>query len=296
MLICGIDESRRGPVLGAMVMCGAMIEEKDMPKLIKLKPKDSKLLTREEREELYPKLLLVLEHYKVIVMQPAEIDKAVKGGDGLNLNRLEAHKQAEILNEFNPNQAIIDCPSNNIDSYRIYLKKLLKNKQVNLILEKKGERYPLVAAASIIAKVTGDREIESTKKELGVDFGSGYMSDPKTVEFLKNNFENYPELFRKSWFPYQELVNKKFQKNLSDFGQFLKEEQKHKSHTIEDLRKLEELGFHFEKPKSEHELAIMKGSCTVILYKNGKLLIQGEEKVKKNVMKLLGIEFDSDKK
>ena len=296
MLICGIDESRRGPVLGAMVMCGAMIEEKDMPKLIKLKPKDSKLLTREEREELYPKLLLVLEHYKVIVMQPAEIDKAVKGGDGLNLNRLEAHKQAEILNEFNPNQAIIDCPSNNIDSYRIYLKKLLKNKQVNLILEHKAERYPLVAAASIIAKVTGDREIESTKKELGVDFGSGYMSDPKTVEFLKNNFENYPELFRKSWFPYQELVNKKFQKNLSDFGQFLKEEQKHKSHTIEDLRKLEELGFHFEKPKSEHELAIMKGSCTVILYKNGKLLIQGEEKVKKNVMKLLGIEFDSDKK
>ena len=296
MLICGIDEARRGPIISVMVMCGAMMEEKDLPKLIKLKPKDSKLLTKEEREELYPKLLSVLKYYKVIIIQPDEIDKAVKGRDGLNLNRLEAHKQAEILNEFNPNQAIIDCPSNNIDSYRIYLKKLLKNKQVNLILEHKAERYPLVAAASIIAKVTGDREIEITKKELGEDFGSGYMSDPKTVEFLKNNFENYPELFRKSWFPYQELVNKKFQKNLSDFGQFLKEEQKHKSHTIEDLRKLEELGFHFEKPKSEHELAIMKGSCTVILYKNGKLLIQGEEKVKKNVMKLLGIEFDSDKK
>ncbi|MBI2659906.1 ribonuclease HII, partial [Candidatus Woesearchaeota archaeon] len=50
MLICGIDESRRGPVLGVMVMCGAMIEESNLPKLIKLKPKDSKLLTREERE------------------------------------------------------------------------------------------------------------------------------------------------------------------------------------------------------------------------------------------------------
>ncbi len=289
VLICGIDEARRGPVLGCMVMCGAMIDDKDMPKLIKLKPKDSKLLTKEEREELYPKLLSALKYYKVIIMQPKEIDKAVHGHDGLNLNKLEAKKQAEILNEFNPDKAIIDCPSNNISSYKIYLKKLLKNKAVELILEHNAERYPLVAAASIIAKVTGDREIELLKKQIGIDFGSGYLTDSKTVEFLKNNFENYPELFRKSWFPYKELVSKKFQKNLSDFSQFLKEEQKHKSHTIEDLKKLEEFGFHFEKPKSEHELAIMKGPCTVILYKNGKLLIQGQEETKKNVMKLLGI-------
>src|SRR3989338_10257021 len=158
MLICGIDESRRGPVLGCMVMCGAMIEEKDMPKLVALKPKDSKLLTRGEREEIYPKLLSALKYYKVIIMQPKEIDKAVHGHDGLNLNKLEAHKQAEILNEFNPDKAIIDCPSNNIASYKIYLKKLLKNKTVELILEHNAERYPLVAAASIIAKVTGDKE------------------------------------------------------------------------------------------------------------------------------------------
>jgi len=289
VLICGIDEARRGPVLGPMVMCGAMIDEEDLAKLVALKPRDSKLMTAAEREHLYPKLLSVLKHYKVIIIQPNEIDKAVHGHDGLNLNKLEARKSAEILNEFEPDKAIIDCPSNNINSYKIYLKKLVKNKKVELVLEHNAERYPLVAAASIIAKVTGDREIEKIKKQIGIDFGSGYMSDPKTVEFLKNNFEKYPELFRKSWFPYQELVNKKFQKNLSDFTQFLKEEKKHKSHTLEDLKKLEDFGFHFEKPKTEHELAIMKGSCTVILYKNGKLLIQGKEEAKKNVMKLLGI-------
>jgi ribonuclease HII len=222
MLICGIDEARRGPVISVMVMCGAMIEEKDMPKLIALKPKDSKLLTKEEREILYSKLLGILKYSKVIVMQPDEIDKAVLGHDGLNLNKLEAKKQAEILNEFNPDQAIIDCPSNNIDSYRAYLKKLLNNKDVDLILEHKAERYPLVAAASIIAKVTGDREIEKIKKKLKIDFGSGYMSDPKTAEFLKSNFDKYPELFRKSWAPYQKLVNKKSQKNLTDFNKFLK--------------------------------------------------------------------------
>jgi len=288
MLICGIDEARRGPVLGPMVMCGALIEEEDLHKLIALKPRDSKLMTASEREESYPKLLRVLKHYKVFILQPDEIDKAVHGHDGLNLNKLEAKKQAEILDEFKPGKAIIDCPSNNIDSYGIYLKKLLKNKKIELILEHNAERYPLVAAASIIAKVTGDREVEKLKKQIGIDFGSGYMSDPKTVEFLQKNFENYPELFRKSWFPYQELVNKKFQKSLSDFTQFLKKEQKHKSHTLEDLKKLEDFGFHFEKSKSEHELAVMKGPCAVILYKNGKLLVQGKDEAKKNVKKLLG--------
>jgi len=288
MLVCGIDEARRGPVLGPLVMCGALIDEKDMPKLEALKPKDSKLLTRAQREKIFDKLLNVLKHHKVIVINSKEIDKAVHGHDGLNLNRLEARKSVDILNALEPEKAIIDCPSNNISSYKNYIKKLLKNKKIELVLEHKAERYPLVAAASIIAKVTGDREIEKIKKKIGIDFGSGYMTDPKTVEFLKNNFEKYPELFRKSWFPYKDLVNQKFQKSLSDFTKFLKEEKKHKSHTLDDLKKLEDFGYHFEKPKSENELAIMKGPCTIILYKSGKLIIQGKEKAKQDVKKLLG--------
>src|SRR3989338_3669266 len=271
-------------------MCGFQIEERQEAHLRKIKVKDSKLLTREEREYLYKKILKISDKYKLIIVQPQEIDKAVHGHDGLNLNKLEARKSAEILNEFSPDKTIIDCPSNNISAFKNYLKRLIKNKKIDIVLEHNAERYPLVAAASIIAKVTGDREVEKIKKQIGLDFGSGYMTDPKTVEFLKNNFENYPELFRKSWFPYKDLLNQKFQKSLSDFTQFLKEEQRHKSHTIEDLKKLEEFGFHFEKPKAEHELAVMKGPCTVILYRNGKLLLQGKEEVKENVKKILGLE------
>ena len=271
-------------------MCGFQIEEKQEAHLRRIKVKDSKLLTREEREDLYPKILKISDKYKIIITNPQEIDRAVKGHDGLNLNWLEADKSAEIIDDLNPNKAIIDAPGNNIEKYKAYLLKKLKNKNINLILEHKADvNYPVVSAASILAKVTRDNEIEKLKKQIGIDFGSGYMTDPKTVEFLKNNFETYPELFRKSWFPYKDLMNNKFQKSLSDFTQFLKEEQKHKSHTLEDLKKLEDFGFHFEKPKSEHELAIMKGPCTVILYKNGKLLLQGKEEAKKNVSKLLGI-------
>ena len=271
-------------------MCGLLIKEEDEKGLVRIKVRDSKLLTREIRESLYGKIENISKKYKIIVVEPAEIDKAVHNHDGLNLNRLEARKSAEILNELNPDKAVIDAPSNNIKSYKKYLMRFVKNKEIEVILEHKADvNYPVVSAASILAKVTRDKEIEKIKKELGVDFGSGYLTDPKTTEFLKNNFENYPEIFRKSWFPYQELVNKKFQKNLSDFTHFIKKEQKHKSHTLEDLKKLEDFGFHFEKPKSEHELAIIKGPCSVILYKNGKLLVQGNEEAKKNVMKLFGI-------
>ena len=288
MLLCGIDEAGRGPVIGPLVMCGLVIKEEDEKELVRLKVKDSKLLTKNKREFLFDKIKDVSYKYKIIVVEPQEIDKAVHNHDGLNLNRLEARKSADILNELNPDKSIIDAPSNNIKSYKRYLMRFIKNKDIEIILEHKADfNYPVVSAASILAKVTRDKEIENLKKHIGIDFGSGYMTDPKTVEFLKNNFENYPKLFRKSWFPYKDLLNQKFQKSLADFTQFLKEEKKHKSHTLEDLKKLEDFGFHFEKPKSVHELAIMKGPCTVILYKNGKLQIQGKEEARQVVKKFL---------
>ena len=264
------------------------MEDGSMKNLEALNPRDSKLLTAHEREAIYPRILKVLKHCSVIVIEPDEIDKAVQGHEGLNLNRLEARKSAQILNELKPDRAIIDCPSNNIMSYKSYLQGMLENKKIELVLEHNAERYALVAAASIVAKVTGDRLIEELKNDKGADFGSGYLSDPKTSDFLKNNFEIYPNIFRKSWFPYKDMVNNKFQKSLSDFTRFLKEDEEKKSPTLDDLKKLEEFGFHFEQPKSASELAIMKGPCTVILYRNGKLLVQGKEDVKKSVMKIFG--------
>lgn len=216
MKICGIDESGRGPVIGPLVMCGVLTDEKGEEKLKKIGAKDSKLLTAKQRERLAKKIEKIAK-YKIVKTEPKEIDHAVGKNDGLNLNWLEARKTAEIINELKPDKAILDCPSPNIKAYVRYLKKHLKNKKTEIIAEHKAERYPVVAAASIIAKVTRDSCVEQIKRQIGNDFGSGYASDPKTQEFLKNNITKHRELFRKSWISYKKAVNKKLQRKLGDF-------------------------------------------------------------------------------
>jgi hypothetical protein len=126
-------------------------------------------------------------------MQPKEIDKAVHGHGGLNLNKLEAHKQAEILNEFSPDKAIIDCPSNNISSYKIYLKKLLKNKKIELILEHNAERYPLVAAghspASGTIGMSGGASVGVPLSAERRPFSFGFSAFANLFSFPKNSFQ-----------------------------------------------------------------------------------------------------------
>ncbi|MBW2983546.1 ribonuclease HII [Candidatus Woesearchaeota archaeon] len=216
-LICGIDEARRGPVVGPLVICGALIDEIRIEELRKIEVKDSKLLTSKQRESLAKKIEKVLMKYKIIIIEPKEIDKAVQGNDGLNLNWLEARKSAEIINELKPDKAIVDSPSPNIPAYARYLKKYIKNKKMELIAEHRAERYPIVAAASIIAKVTGDNEIKKLQSKIKEPIGSGYPSDPATQKFVKDNYSKYPEIFRKSWQPYKKIIKESQQKKLGSF-------------------------------------------------------------------------------
>lgn len=194
------------------------MEEKDLHKMEAIKNvKDSKLLSPKQREELYPKIIKLAKAYKVIIIEPKEIDEAVDGNTELNLNWLEAIKTAEIINELKPDRAFIDCPSNNIKAYHTYLSKLIKNK-VELVCDHKAEsKYKLVAAASIIAKVTRDKEIAEIQKGIPEDIGSGYPADPRTKKFVKENHEAYPDILRKSWATYKQILENKKQKSLKEF-------------------------------------------------------------------------------
>src|SRR3989344_2255936 len=152
MNVCGIDEAGRGPVIGPLVICGVMVDEKDIPKLKAIGVKDSKLLTPRRREQMAAQIEMVAKHAFQIVT-PKEIDETLRS-DSMNLNWLEAVRTAMIINELKPEVAILDCPSNNIKAYKEYLKVYLENKELDLKADHKAEsKYEVVAAASILAKV-----------------------------------------------------------------------------------------------------------------------------------------------
>jgi len=221
MLILGVDEAGRGPVIGPLVMCGVLIEESKLKYLEKMGVKDSKNLTSKKRDELFDKIKKYIKQYKLVIIEPSEIDFAVES-ESSNLNQLEAEKTVEILNELKPEKAFIDCPDVNILNYKNSLNKKLKeccNKEINLIVEHKAEKYFAVAAASILAKVTRDRLITEIKSKFNIDFGSGYSSDKYTQKFMELNWNNreYNSFIRKSWATYKRL---KFNNNQSKLDNY----------------------------------------------------------------------------
>ena len=219
-ILIGVDEAGRGPVIGPMVMCAFAIPREKEENLVNLEVKDSKLIPPPQRAILFDKLT---ENYKFTmkVVEPKQVDDALNNPES-NLNWLEAQTSAEICNELIKEldtedvKIILDCPSTNTEAYKNYFLNKL-DKKVEVIAEHKADlNYPVVSAASIIAKVTRDRAIWHLKREHKVDFGSGYPSDQKTKEFLEKNFDKY-DFFRKTWAAYKNAVKNAAQKSLGEY-------------------------------------------------------------------------------
>jgi ribonuclease HII len=218
MKICGIDEAGRGPVIGPLVICAYCIEEEQLSELQKLGVKDSKLLSAKQRESLLVKLKKLSKDFKLAVISAKEIDS--RNAVGTNLNQLEALKIAELLDDLRPDVAYVDSPTSpKAEKFAEMIMKTSVHKKIKIIAEHKADtKYPVVSAASIVAKVTRDEEIEIIKGEIGADFGSGYPADPVTIKFVREHWENsLAQYIRKSWGTIKELEKAKKQKTLAEF-------------------------------------------------------------------------------
>lgn len=219
MKICGIDEARRGPVIGPMVIAGILIDEDKVPELKKIGVKDSKLLTPKQRENLFGKILKIVDDSKIISISAQEMDS--RSAVGLNINQLEALKCAEIIKALKPDLVYVDSPTSPRASKfaELISTHLPKDMHVDIIAEHKADLNHLeVGAASILAKVTGDREVEKIRKEIGLDFGSGYPADPITIKFVKQHWQNtLSKYIRHSWGTIKTLEKAKGQKTLGEF-------------------------------------------------------------------------------
>ena len=174
--------------------------------------KDSKLLTPARRRSLFEEVKNLCDH-KIIKTSPLMIDKELARPDS-NLNWLEAKIAARMINSVQLDKVIIDCPSNNIEAFTGYVEKRVRSDDVQVICEHKADvNHLIVGAASILAKVVRDAEIEKIKKKYDIEFGSGYPSDPKTIAFLEKNYKKY-DFFRKSWETWKNVNNNKSQTRL----------------------------------------------------------------------------------
>jgi len=203
MLVCGVDDAGRGSVLGPLVIAGISIEQKNIKQLVKIGVKDSKQLSPQLREKLYEQILSLVEGYHVAKIPPKTIDKSVSKN---LLNQLEANYMAKVIKKLQANSSYVDSCDVNPKRFGLYISNLAKTGKI-ISSHHADRRYPVVSAASIIAKVNRDREIEKLRKNHAL--GSGYPSDPKTMKFIKewvSQNGDVPIFVRKSWKPIKILL------------------------------------------------------------------------------------------
>jgi ribonuclease HII len=212
IILCGGDEAGRGALLGPLVISLVAAGRGAVGKFSKIGVRDSKLLSRRRREMLYEAIRDIASEVKVDVISPQEINDAMK--NSISLNELEAIRFARLYDSVgvDVDTLYLDSPDVIADKFGIRVnmasskptrpagvKQLQKGdgiRYARIIAEHKADsKYPVVSAASIVAKVTRDRAMDAISNELGMDLGSGYPSDDVTIEAVKRNLDS-AELLR----------------------------------------------------------------------------------------------------
>jgi ribonuclease HII len=218
-MIGGVDEAGRGPVIGPLVI--AIVTVKEIKTIEKLSIKDSKLCTPNQREHFKNQIQKVADQTEVLAISATDIDTMRKS---MSLNQLEVYAFSKLISKTKPTICYIDSADVNAQRFADDIKNQL-NYQPKIISRHKADTiYPIVSAASIIAKTTRDEMVSLIEKELrktlDIPLGSGYPADPITQKFLKNWLqENHtlPPYTRLSWKTSQNLIKQSKIKSLDKF-------------------------------------------------------------------------------
>jgi ribonuclease HII len=195
-----------------------VIEYEKHQNLKKMGAKDSKLLSKNQRETLYPKLKNIAADIKIKHLSPAEIDELRKS---ISLNVIEQQIMLKLTKEVKHNLETIYIDAADVNEKRFGLVFEKEFPGTKIVSKHKADTFfPVVSAASIIAKVERDREIESLKLKMSEDIGSGYPADPKTKSFLKKYFskhKKFPPFVRESWDTAKRIRKEHSDSKLTDY-------------------------------------------------------------------------------
>jgi len=214
-MICGIDEAGRGPVIGPLIVCGVKVENDDFFRSLGVK--DSKKLTRSQREILSEKIEKVTDGIEIIEISAREIDLI---REEMTLNQLEVKIFASLITKLCPDIAYVDSADTDESRFGREVQAELDLSVEIISKHRADEMFPVVSAASIMAKIHRDRRVHEIEEEIGENIGSGYPSDPTTVRFMESWLDRYGELpphSRKSWDTCSRMLRMKSLKRIDDF-------------------------------------------------------------------------------
>jgi ribonuclease HII len=211
-VICGVDEAGKGAVLGPLVVAAVACGSDEEARAVGAR--DSKTLSPKRREEIYPE---IIARFSVAtrILSPGEIDARPRA----SLNTCIARAHAAVVSDLSPDLAILDACDVDAHRYRRTVSGFLVKKCRILSVHDADRIYPVVGAASIVAKVLRDRAIADLARKFG-EIGSGYPSDPVTIAYLKKYLgeEKVPPPFaRKSWATTRILIDELHQTRITEF-------------------------------------------------------------------------------
>jgi len=218
-MICGVDEAGKGPVFGPLVVAGVLFE--DDSELIKLNVRDSKKIAPKRRTVLADIIKKIAVNYEVLIISASDIDDMRKI---MTLNEIEVNAFSKVIGKLKPDICYVDAADVN---EKRFAKNILSNMSFYpkiISKHKADDTYPVVGAASILAKITRDEVVrkiaDDLEKKLNLPLGSGYPADPITKKFLKTWVETYGKLpphVRHSWKTAQKLMKDSAMRTLDDY-------------------------------------------------------------------------------
>lgn len=214
-MIVGVDEAGRGPVMGPLVVAGVAVES-DV-RLRQLNCRDSKKLSPERREALAPEIEKVSKFELVVI--PAERIDVMRAE--MSLNDFEAKLFAQVIEKLHPETAYVDAADVDEIEFKRSVRRELRFDVEIVSQHNADELFPVVSAASILAKVRRDSEMRRIEGAIGRTIGSGYASDTDTIAFLEawiREHGSLPPHTRTSWDTARRLLAASKNHKLDDFG------------------------------------------------------------------------------
>jgi ribonuclease HII len=209
-VLIGVDEAGRGPVIGPLVIAGFVQDsEAQEQELRDLDVRDSKKIAPKKRAWIGTELREKFR-FSIKVISAKDIDDRREHN---SLNELEGEWFGDVINDLKPDEnstIIVDSADSNENRFKLYIESQMKVHCKVISQHKADDHYPVVAAASILAKTERDSLVEDIARSLKVELGSGYPSDPITIKFLEKWIKekgDLPPHTRHSWKTAQRLLS-----------------------------------------------------------------------------------------